>query len=215
MLRDFQKRRYLCLNYATKPLFWPIFDAFCGGSIRSLIQPPQNESKTRLKRTQKSTEAKLRKRSNILITKDLIQRSSFGDGFLLKKILFLIYTTCLKNWEFDKKASQNSDLERATIVRAQGASEDENFEKKPTQSKTHFSDTLCINGIWSPNMLKKLREYYQALIDKNSEYEGVFFVGVKTTDVFCRPTCPAKKPKIENCDFFPDAEQALLAGFRP
>src|SRR5579862_297049 len=44
-------------------LFWPIFDSFCGGSIRSLIQPPQNESKTRLKRTQKSTEAKLRKRS--------------------------------------------------------------------------------------------------------------------------------------------------------
>jgi hypothetical protein len=56
----------------------------------------------------------------------------------------LLYTTCLKNWEFDKKASQNSDLERATIVRAQGASEDENFEKKPTQSKTNFSDTLCI-----------------------------------------------------------------------
>jgi hypothetical protein len=52
----------------------------------------------------------------------------------------------LKNWEFDKKASQNSDLERATIVRAQGASEDENFEKKPTQSKTNFSDTLCIEG---------------------------------------------------------------------
>jgi len=55
-----------------------------------------------------------------------------------------LYTTCLKNWEFDKKASQNSDLKRATIVRAQGASEDENFEKKPTQSKTNFSDTLCI-----------------------------------------------------------------------
>jgi len=57
-----------------------------------------------------------------------------------------IYTTCLKNWEFDKKASQNSYLERATIVRAQGASEDENFEKKPTQSKTNFSDTLCIGA---------------------------------------------------------------------
>jgi hypothetical protein len=59
----------------------------------------------------------------------------------------LLYTTCLKNWEFDKKASQNSDLERATIVRAQGAREEENFEKKPTQSKTNFSDTLCIEGV--------------------------------------------------------------------
>src|SRR5690348_1974497 len=38
-------------------LFWTIFHSFCGGSIRSLIQPPQKEWKSRLKRTQKSTEA--------------------------------------------------------------------------------------------------------------------------------------------------------------
>jgi len=37
--------------------------------------------------------------------------------------------------------------------------------------------------------------YYQALIDKKSEYEGIFYVGVKTTGVFCRPTCPARKEK--------------------
>jgi len=59
------------------------------------------------------------------------------------------------------------------------------------------------------------REYYQALIDKNTEYEGVFFVGVKTTGVFCRPTCPARKPKFEHCEFFETAQQALLASFRP
>lgn len=58
-------------------------------------------------------------------------------------------------------------------------------------------------------------EYYQALIEKNIEYEGVFFVGVKTTGVFCRPTCPARKPKFENCEFYETAEQALLASFRP
>jgi AraC family transcriptional regulator of adaptative response/methylated-DNA-[protein]-cysteine methyltransferase len=57
--------------------------------------------------------------------------------------------------------------------------------------------------------------YYQALIDKKSEYEGVFYVGVKTTGVFCRPTCPARKPKFENCEFYETAEQALLASFRP
>jgi AraC family transcriptional regulator of adaptative response/methylated-DNA-[protein]-cysteine methyltransferase len=61
----------------------------------------------------------------------------------------------------------------------------------------------------------KQQEYYQALLDKNSDYEGIFFVGVKTTGVFCRPTCPARKPKSENCEFFPDAQQALLAGYRP
>lgn len=58
-------------------------------------------------------------------------------------------------------------------------------------------------------------EYYQALIDKKTEYEGVFFVGVKTTGVFCRPTCPARKPKFEHCEFFETAQQALLASFRP
>lgn len=59
------------------------------------------------------------------------------------------------------------------------------------------------------------KEYYQALLAKKTEYEGLFFVGVKTTGVFCRPTCPARKPKFENCEFFETAQQALLASFRP
>jgi AraC family transcriptional regulator, regulatory protein of adaptative response / methylated-DNA-[protein]-cysteine methyltransferase len=62
---------------------------------------------------------------------------------------------------------------------------------------------------------KKRQEYYQALIEKNSVYEGIFYVGVKTTGVFCRPTCPARKPKLENCEFFKTAKEALLASFRP
>ena len=48
----------------------------------------------------------------------------------------------------------------------------------------------------------KINEYYKMLIEKNSNYAGIFYVGVKTTGVFCRPTCPAKKPKKENCEFF-------------
>ncbi|WP_199617674.1 bifunctional transcriptional activator/DNA repair enzyme AdaA [Paenibacillus alkalitolerans] len=58
-------------------------------------------------------------------------------------------------------------------------------------------------------------EYYKALLEKNTEYEGLFYVGVKTTGVFCRPTCPARKPKFENCEFFESAQQALLASYRP
>lgn len=64
------------------------------------------------------------------------------------------------------------------------------------------------------NMIRK-QEYYQALNAKDSAYEGVFFVGVKTTGVFCRPTCPARKPKFENCEFFETAQEALLASYRP
>lgn len=62
---------------------------------------------------------------------------------------------------------------------------------------------------------KHKKQYYQALIDKNSEYEGIFYVGVKTTGVFCRPTCPARKPKFEHCEFFETAQLALLASYRP
>ncbi len=57
--------------------------------------------------------------------------------------------------------------------------------------------------------------YYQALLAKQPEYEGIFYVGVKTTRVFCRPTCPARKPKFENCEFYRTAQEALLAAFRP
>lgn len=57
-------------------------------------------------------------------------------------------------------------------------------------------------------------EMYQALLDKNSQYEGVFIVGVKTTGIFCRPTCTARKPKPENVEFFPNTKDALAHGYR-
>ncbi len=63
--------------------------------------------------------------------------------------------------------------------------------------------------------LKKKKEYYQALVTKDSGYEGVFYVGVKTTGIFCRPTCHSRKPKFEHCEFFETAQQALLASYRP
>lgn len=59
------------------------------------------------------------------------------------------------------------------------------------------------------------RRYYDALLRRDPDYEGVFYVGVRTTGVFCRPTCPARKPRFENCEFFATAKAALHAGFRP
>ncbi|WP_208528040.1 bifunctional transcriptional activator/DNA repair enzyme AdaA [Jeotgalibacillus sp. R-1-5s-1] len=64
-------------------------------------------------------------------------------------------------------------------------------------------------------MENREREYYQALVERNREYEGVFFAGIKSTGIFCRPTCPARKPKFESCEFFSDAKAALLASYRP
>lgn len=59
------------------------------------------------------------------------------------------------------------------------------------------------------------RAYYEALLQRRSDHEGVFFVGVTTTGIFCRPTCPARKPRFEHCEFFPSAQEALLASYRP
>lgn len=55
---------------------------------------------------------------------------------------------------------------------------------------------------------------YRALVERDSEFEGVFVVGVKTTGIFCRPTCGAKKPKRENVEFFADTGGAMFAGYR-
>ena len=64
-------------------------------------------------------------------------------------------------------------------------------------------------------MIASPRECYRALLARDPAYEGLFFVGVKTTGVFCRPTCPARKPRFENCEFFESAAQALEAAYRP
>jgi len=56
---------------------------------------------------------------------------------------------------------------------------------------------------------------YQALVDKNASFEGAFIAAVKTTGIFCRPTCKARKPKPENVEFFDTTKEAILHGYRP
>lgn len=58
-------------------------------------------------------------------------------------------------------------------------------------------------------------EMYRALVRRDASYEGVFYLGVRTTGIFCRPTCPARKPKRENVEFFASTREALTAGYRP
>lgn len=56
---------------------------------------------------------------------------------------------------------------------------------------------------------------YNALTSHDPRFDGVFFVGVTSTGIYCRPICPAKTPKRENCRFFENAEAAEKASFRP
>ena len=58
-------------------------------------------------------------------------------------------------------------------------------------------------------------EQWQAVTDNDASYDGHFFYAVKTTGIFCRPSCKSRLPNRENIGFFKDAEQALAAHFRP
>lgn len=59
------------------------------------------------------------------------------------------------------------------------------------------------------------QEQYDAIVRKDATYEGVFFTAVKTTGIFCRPTCTARKPKPENVEFFNTTQEAIQNGYRP
>ena len=56
---------------------------------------------------------------------------------------------------------------------------------------------------------------YEALLARDAAYDGTAFVGVSSTGIFCRLTCPARKPKRENCSFYSNVSDCIHAGFRP
>jgi AraC family transcriptional regulator, regulatory protein of adaptative response / methylated-DNA-[protein]-cysteine methyltransferase len=60
-----------------------------------------------------------------------------------------------------------------------------------------------------------LKEMQSAFLNKDATYDGIFFTAVRTTGIFCRPSCSARKPLPENCSYFTTAREALFAGYRP
>src|SRR3954467_14400421 len=57
--------------------------------------------------------------------------------------------------------------------------------------------------------------WYRALQSRDQRFDGLLFVGVTSTGIYCRPVCPARTAKRENCRFFGSAAAAQEAGFRP
>lgn len=55
---------------------------------------------------------------------------------------------------------------------------------------------------------------YRAFMDRDATFDGVFLTGVRSTRIFCRPTCSARKPKRENIEFFASADDAMYSGYR-
>ena len=56
---------------------------------------------------------------------------------------------------------------------------------------------------------------YRALESRDARFDGLMFVGVKSTGIYCRPICPARTAKYENCTFYASAAAAQEAGYRP
>ena len=65
-------------------------------------------------------------------------------------------------------------------------------------------------------MMNKLtfQEKYDAIGKQDRHYEGVFVTAVKTTGIFCRPSCRARKPNAENVIFYDTAQEALQIGYK-
>jgi len=63
--------------------------------------------------------------------------------------------------------------------------------------------------------MQKQQIYERARLSRDARFDGQFFVGVRTTGIYCRPICPAVAPKSENVSYYPTAAAAGEAGFRP
>ncbi len=58
-------------------------------------------------------------------------------------------------------------------------------------------------------------EMHEAVIKNDESYDTVFFYAVKSTGIYCRPSCKSKAPKAENLEFFKTADEATATGYRP
>jgi AraC family transcriptional regulator of adaptative response / DNA-3-methyladenine glycosylase II len=59
------------------------------------------------------------------------------------------------------------------------------------------------------------RRCYAAMLAHDRRFDGVFFVGVSTTGIYCRPICRVRMPRADRCTFYANAASAERAGFRP
>jgi AraC family transcriptional regulator, regulatory protein of adaptative response / methylated-DNA-[protein]-cysteine methyltransferase len=61
---------------------------------------------------------------------------------------------------------------------------------------------------------KTINQFWEAFQKRDKSFDGKFYVGVKTTGIYCKPSCAARQPKFENCVFFATRDEAVQAGFR-
>src|ERR1700740_2230384 len=69
----------------------------------------------------------------------------------------------------------------------------------------------CIVSVMKPDA----ESLYKALIARDPRFDGLFFVGVTTTGIYCRPICTARAPGRDRCRFFASSAMAERCGVRP
>ncbi|CNE16498.1 bifunctional regulatory protein/DNA repair protein [Yersinia intermedia] len=74
-------------------------------------------------------------------------------------------------------------------------------------------NTVTINGVFI--MIRAKDTFWDAIVNRDKTADGQFVYAVKTTGVYCRPSCPSRQAKAENIEFFADNHAAEQAGYRP
>lgn len=70
-------------------------------------------------------------------------------------------------------------------------------------------------NIFNRTLEKDENYYWRAVLQRDRHYDGVFVYAVQTTGIYCRPSCPARRPRQRQVQFFSSPEAATHAGFRP
>ncbi|MDM5155917.1 bifunctional transcriptional activator/DNA repair enzyme AdaA [Bacillus sp. DX1.1] len=89
-------------------------------------------------------------------------------------------------------------------MKNEGPQDHENIQRETPNS---FGTDTCADSMTD--------ERWQAIVHNDSSYDDKFFYAVKTTGIFCRPSCKSRTPNINNVRIFLDAQQALSEKFRP
>jgi AraC family transcriptional regulator, regulatory protein of adaptative response / DNA-3-methyladenine glycosylase II len=63
-------------------------------------------------------------------------------------------------------------------------------------------------------MVEDFERRYRAVSERDARYDGQFVTAVRTTGIYCRPSCPARTPLARNVSFFASGEEARAAGYR-
>src|SRR5580698_9500881 len=77
-------------------------------------------------------------------------------------------------------------------------------------ARTSQHKSLIVRPVRQQNHL-----LYRALTARDPRFDGIFFVAVTSTGIYCRPICPVRTPKETNCRFFDSPQEAEQQGFRP